>query len=204
MSEVQNTIEQQSLYEFFQNEIGQTARDLGTNIPPTTQIYVANLLTRFVKSDQVFVTMEGQRQLEPLAFILKRALEQSEHERIHTLKHLGDMALYTSGFFSERIEMRGVQVDYYIEMGGMAYSSVADLSSNRAQVGTWRDLYSTLSDHFRDLVSLLWAFDERTSEDNSVNLLELYKRWEKTQSRRLEEQLLRRGFILAPQSTTCS
>ena len=194
----------QSLEQFFQAEMIKTAKRINNNVPPAVQLYVANLLSRFTSSEQFFVDMEGKNEMEPLTFILKRAMEQEENHRIRTLKHLGDVALYTTGFFSERIEKRGVEVDYYIGMGGMAYSNVASLSSSRFNGSTFHELYSMLAEHFRGLVNLLWEFSDSMATIDSSKLLALYHQWQQTGSRRLERRLLRNGLILTPQSNTCA
>lgn len=188
-----------SLYEFFQAEVVQTTSELRKDVPADTQIYLANLLARFASSDSVFVPMEGRKELEPLAFVLKRAVEaEDEAGRVRELKHLGDIALYTSGFFSDRIERRGVEVDYYIEMGGMAYRNVSDLAGHRSIAAGFRDLYAKLSRHFADLVTVLWELAERSRMTTARGLLELYQKWEQTGSDRLRRKLVRQGLILAP------
>ncbi len=182
------------LHDYFQAEVARTAADLNVEAPADTQLYVANLLARFAKSDELFTTMEGKNELEPLAFILKRALEHDQQgARMQILRHLGDTALYTSGFFADRIERRGVEVDYYIEMGGMAYSNVSTLA--RGGRGH-QDLYAKLSQHFKDLVRVLWELAERTQMATTRGLLELYMKWEKTGCERLERKLLQSGFVL--------
>ena len=65
----------QSLEQFFQAEVIETAKRMGNNVPPAVQLYVANLLSRFTSSEQFFVDMEGKNEMEPLTFILKRAME---------------------------------------------------------------------------------------------------------------------------------
>jgi hypothetical protein len=201
----EQSLTHQSLEQFFQNEVIETAQRMGNRVPPPVQLYLANLLVRFAKSERVFVDIEGRNELEPLVLMLNRALEEEEeNRRIGTLKHMGDVALYTSGLFSERIERGGVEVDYYIEMGGMAYSNVASLSSGRSHGSRFCELYSMLSEHFRSLVNLLWEFSDSLLDDlDATQLLALYHQWHHTGSRRLERRLVRNGFILTTEIDTC-
>jgi hypothetical protein len=196
-------IAHQCLQQFFRNEVIETAERLGNRVPPAVQLYLANLLTRFAKSDQVFSSIEGRNELEPLTLMLTRALEQDDNGRIGTLKHLGDVALYTSGLFSERIERRGVEVDYYIEMGGMAYFNVATMSSKRLRGGNFHELYSMLSEHFRHMVTLLWEFSDSLQSLNASELLAAYRQWERTGSRRLERRLIKGGLLVVRGSEIC-
>jgi len=199
----ESRITHQNLVQFFQEEVIETSKRMGNNVPPPVQLYVANLLARFATSERLFTEMEGKNELEPLALMLKRAMEQEESHRIRTLKHLGDVALYTTGFLSERIEKRGVEVDYYIGMGGMAYSNVATLSSNRFRGSTFFELYTMLSEHFGGLVTLLWEFSDGMATIDSSKLLALYNKWQHTGSRRLERLLVKNGLILTPNNETC-
>lgn len=193
-------ITQRSLNDFFQTEVANVATELKCLVPPETQIYLANLLTRFADSRSLFVEMEGKRELEPLAFILRRALEaEDEGQRTRILLHLGDFALYTSGVFSDRIERRGVEVDYYIAMGGRAYSDV----SNRARRRPFRELYATLAMHFQSLVQLLQEICDRWQASTPAGLMALYKKWQGRQSDRVARLLVREGFILVPGSEPC-
>lgn len=203
-SSTETTLDMRPLYQFFQEEVATTAASLRKDVPPDAQIYVANLLSRFSKSGALFVEMEGKTELEPLAFILKRALEcEDEHERIRILKHLGDTALYTSGFFPERVERRGVEVKYYIDMGGMAYQNVSSLSAHKARARSFRDLYDRLARYFQDLVHVLWEVAEKSQMTSDGGLLAVYKRWERTRSERLERKLIKNGFVLSSHPLTC-
>ncbi len=109
-----------SLYDYFQAEVAQVATDLRSRAPADAQVYVADLLARFGSSDRLFVVMEGRRETEPLALILKRAMEADEAGRVQELRRLGDVALYTTGLFPERLQRRGMELDYFIRMGGTA------------------------------------------------------------------------------------
>ena len=46
--------------------------------------------------------------------------------RFELLKKLGDRSLYISGFFADSLQRKVVDVDYYAEMGGVAYGALAD------------------------------------------------------------------------------
>lgn len=197
------TVEAQSLYDYFQHEMARLVGALGKAIPVEAQIYLANLCARFTKSDQLFVDHEGRRELEPLAFILRRATEcDDESQRMATLRHLGDVALYTSGFLSDRIEHRGLDVDYFIHMGGQAYSSASDLAARHAGRRPLRPLYDALSRHFKELVHVLWELAGRANR-KAESLLRTYEDWQRTGSERKERELVRAGFVLGSRPALC-
>ena len=97
-------------------------------------------------------------------------------------------------------------MDYYIQMGGRAYTSVSSLAKN--QVGRrFGQLYQSLAQYFTRLVRMLWDLADSWQMGAKGSLLELYQRWEKTQSERLERRLVKAGFLLQPggskQSLVC-
>ena len=56
------------------------------------------------RSEQAFGVFDGQRDLEPLAIMLRQAIDsEDDAERIRLLRPR-DVALFTSGFFAERVE----------------------------------------------------------------------------------------------------
>ena len=62
---------------------------------------------------------------EPLALRLGRALGSGGLEQRARLRYLGDFSLFTSGFFSDSLSRRAVDVDYYVSMGEFAYGSLS-------------------------------------------------------------------------------
>lgn len=192
----------ETLYEFFHKEVTTTVQKLGKDVPHEAQIYVANLLTRFSDPSEIFVKMEGKSELEPMAFMLQRALEDPiESRKIQTLQKMGDLAMFQSGFLPERIESRGLRLDYYINMGGMAYESASTLS--RGGRSPFRHLLQRLAQCFRDLVHVLWELSDNSRMASDVGLISLYERWQKTGSERLERKLVKSGLILTPEPIAC-
>ena len=58
---------------------------------------------------------------EPLALKLAQALERSGSQQRATLKQVGDLSLFLSGFFADSLQRKLVDVDYYVSIGGYAY-----------------------------------------------------------------------------------
>ena len=194
---------QRSMSDFFHDEVSRTAAELKSRAPVDAQAYLAELLVRFASTERLYEVRDGRHTEEPLAFMLKRALDLDEDGRFRTLKHLGDTALFTSGVFPERVERRGVELDYYIRMGGMAYSNVASLASHRPRGHGFAGLYNQLAEHFRDLVTVLWEVADSTRATTTTGLLDLYRKWEQTKSDRIARKLTKNGFILGPNGRPC-
>lgn len=192
MTERPNLIVRQDLGEFFRDELCSAREHLGVDVSDTVEHYLVTLLCDYTRMGAAPAPGE-----EPLALIYKRALEGSVARRIHLLKSLGDVALYVSGFFTEFIERSLVDVDYYVSMGGSAYSSVSGIVGSQPNGDSFADLYQQLAVKFTELVDLLNEIAERSRNEaeDSRALLRMYDRWARTGSERIRKLLVERGIV---------
>jgi hypothetical protein len=192
MGEPSKLIVSHDLKEFFRAEV-MTARDeLRVKMNEQTEYYLVNLLCDFSRGEQGSTPQD-----EPLAFMYKKAAESTAAEQMQRFKHLGDVALYMAGFFTDSIERSLVDVDYYICMGGTAYHSLAGLVGAQRHGTQFAQLYGQLAGDFTVLVDVLNQVAERATANNhrDIDLLKLYDRYARTGSRRLRRLLLDRGFL---------
>jgi hypothetical protein len=182
----------ESLESFFQDEL---QKALGTSSGPLSeeaQTYLINLLANFSKTSNYYVpNPDGRLEDRALALQLFDALQASTRERIKILKRMGDMALYTTGFFGDALRRKLVGIRYYVDMGHTAYASVADLLDTEAPA----PLYRELADNFVVMVDLLSAIASRCSLANDQDLLKLYENWLTSGSSRSRDLLLAQGLI---------
>ncbi len=176
----------QSIKEFFRDVLQRAIANQRADVQPFTELYLVNLLHEYLASEALYVQADdGTWQQKPLAFLLKEALEEAGVARVRLLRRLGDTSLFVSGFFPDSLARRSslVDVDYYIAMGGRAYSSLG--------AGVWEEL----SAKFRLLVDLLNEVSERTLHSTNTGLVRLYERWLKTGSERLANLLVKQGVV---------
>ena len=195
MSENGGLILSPSLGEFFRDEITGARDGLGIELEECVEYYLVNLLCDYSTSSER--PLPGD---EPLAFLYKRALEAEDRaDRIQHLRDLGDVALYSAGFFTEKIQSSMVDVDYYVSMGCNAYCGLADLVGGQRNGEGMALMYSSLGSDFPVLVGLLNYVEESylASGGSEKNLMKLYSRWLKTGRPRLYQLLLDKGFVTA-------
>jgi hypothetical protein len=159
---------------------------------PETEVYLVHLLNRFMTTDNLYsIDEKGQRREEPLALMVKEALEQptSEVQRLF-FRQIGDVSLYVAGFFPESLSRKLVDVGYYIDMGEMAYKNVAA----RVDDSTQRTLYGELSYKFGAFVDVLAHISEKTSPMGESELLKVYEKWIETGNDRAERKLKQAGI----------
>ena len=155
-----------------------------------TAYYLVNLLCRFVRPDaRVGANDHGQ----PLAFRLKRALESGGSQQRAHLRDLGDVSLFTSGFFSDSLQRHSIDVDYYVSMGEYAYGSLG-----RNDEDAFADVFAELARRFVGYMDVLAEISERTALTSCNDVLRLYEKFLRTGSVRDGKKLIDRGIIPNP------
>jgi hypothetical protein len=184
-----------SLREFFKALLLQVAAHQRVELAEVTEFYLVNLLAEFAAAENLFSSTEdGRRDVEPLAVLYYRALQQGRDEKIRTLRRLGDVSLYKVGFFSSSLRGTATGPEYYIQMGGTAYRQVADLAHGGAFAAVYRELWQK----FRPVVDVLEEIAARGMVSNGPSgTLQVYESWVRTKSDRLERILLDAGVVVA-------
>jgi len=73
---------------------------------------------------------------------------QSLGERRAALRKLGDAGSFISGLFADSLNRKLVDIDYYIAMGGSAYSYWHDLAKTDPEQSQHNCLFSELTKRF--------------------------------------------------------
>jgi hypothetical protein len=152
-----------------------------------TAYYLVNLLCQFVRPDARTTTALDS---EPLAFRLTRALQTGGSEQRARLRSLGDFSLFMSGFFSDSLRRRTVDVDYYVSMGEYAYGSLS-----RRDEDAFAEVFGELARKFVGFTDVLADISERTAVSSSADLLRLYEKWLRTGSSRDGKKLIDLGIV---------
>jgi hypothetical protein len=173
----------ESPIEYFKELVEAAITHQGLGARETTSFYLVHLLARFV--------YEGaSHQSEPLGVRLAQAMQAGGIMQRDGLKRVGDLSLFISGYFSDSLNRSLVDVDYYIALGERAYGSLARQSDDRLS-----DVFDELAEKFGGFVDVLGEVSERASLTSNSDLLRLYERWLRTQSRRSGDLLARRGIV---------
>jgi hypothetical protein len=173
----------ESAVEFFKDLVDGALAHQRISAGELTSFYVVNLLAGFL-----------QRPVEeddaPLAIRVARALETGGVQQRTSLREIGDVSLFMSGFFSDSLKRKLVDVDYYVSIGGWAYNALSRVDSD-----TLSPVFGELSEKFVGFVDVLSEVSERTSCGSNVDLLRLYEKWLKTGSPRSGQLLIERGVV---------
>ena len=75
-----------------------------------------------------------------------------------------------SGFFSDSLQRKLVDVDYYVTIGGIAYNALS-----RIETDTLSPVFAELAEKFVGFVDVLSEVSERTSCTSNADLLRLVR-----------------------------
>jgi hypothetical protein len=178
----------QSPIEYFKDLIDGALARQHLRANELTSYYLVNLLCRFMRPDARIAFADDSH--EPLALRLARALESGGIEQRERLRNLGDFSLFTSGFFSDSLRRKAVDVDYYVSMGEYAYGSLS-----RRDADAFGDVFAELARKFVGFMDVLADVSDRTALGSSGDVLRLYEKWLRTGSPRDGQRLVDRGIV---------
>lgn len=184
-----------SIKEYFHDSVHEAISNQKISVSAETILYLVNLLTMFSRSEYLFDKMEHGMDLKPLALTYADAVnEPSVVERTRLLQRLGDTALFIAGVFADSLNRKLVDVDYYIAMGGNAYSSVSQTLRGSYHNDSIKTLFDELTHKFTEFVDVLNEVSEKSNLSTNGDILRLYEIWIRTGSKRAAGQLRRLGI----------
>ena len=180
------------LRDYFRREVEKALGSLKLDCNEFTSFYLVNLLAEFSATEELYEDAD-----RPLALMYGKAMESGPSERFRILKKLGDFALFISGYWSDSLQGKAVDVDYYIAMGSTAYGSVARTMRAQPRGDVFGPVFNDLSDKFPSYVDVLQEVSDQAPENASDrDIMRLYELWMKTRSKRCEAILRKMGMAL--------
>lgn len=185
---------QQSMEEFFKEAVNTTIDRQRVRADAITVHYLVRMLSEFTSAANLYDEKRGSANTA-LALIIARAFQASGGERMNLFRRVGDLALYISGFFSDSLNRKIVDIDYYIGVGEGAYSQVSCLVRVARGSDPVEALFDELAKNFPRFVDVLQEVSEQSSLTTNTGTLRLYEKWLRTRSERVERQLRERGVL---------
>jgi len=175
---------EQSSTEYFKELVESAIKHQQVTTDETVRYYIVNLLVKCVDADEL------HDDDEPLAITFNKATRASLSKQSMIYRRIGDLSLYLSGFFSESLSRKLVDVDYYIELGKASYGNLAHLESGCKRPAALTEVYTELARRFLTFTEILTEVSERCSLTSNTNILRLYEKWLRTRSK-LAARMLR-------------
>jgi hypothetical protein len=175
----------QTPVEYFKEQVESALARQHVEAGHLTEYYLVNLLCQYVRLD----ARGNADHRQPLALRLIRAMETGGVEQRARLRSLGDFSLFTTGFFSDSLNRRSVDVDYYVSMGEYAYGSLSRAEDD------FREVFAELARKFVGFSDVLADVSEHTGLASNHDVLRLYEKWLRTGSHRDGQRLIERGIV---------
>ena len=160
------------------------------------RIYLVDILKHYLFVGNLYNKKDssGRKTRETLAETLLTVNKMKPKERFEKLKSLADSSLYISGFFSDSFQRKIIDIDYYIDIGRLAYQTLAQ----DVEEDTFSKLYNEISNQFIDLVDVLSFISQKAEMTDRENLLRIMDVYTKTHSSLREEILVEKGVFNRP------
>ena len=181
-------------HDFFSELVAEAFVERKIETYPLVKDYLAQVLEFYLTTDNLFTIQRenGKKEQETLAeMYLKAVNEPSISVRVEKLKQLADSSLYISGFFGDSLKRKVVDVDYYADIGGIAYGCLAEQAAE--------DLHSRVfhefATRFVDFVDVLTLISQKAMVQTNKDLLRLFDRYIATGSALARDQLAEQGLL---------
>lgn len=178
---------------FFEKALIRAVEARGYEPTPATRQYLVALLSDFTRPRGL-----AEEALDrPVTLLLKEALELAGPERFERLRSLGDTVLYTSGFFADHFEIRGVELSYVASVGARAYDQAGSMLRTRAEA-SGSDVFTELAADFEELAAVLRHVSDAMAAQSATTdraVLRVYERWLRNGSAGLAAGLAAAGVV---------
>ena len=186
-----------STNEFFDEIISDAMQKRKVDAVPQVKEYLVGLMKFYMDARNLHedaVDESGKRRPQTLAELYMEAQNADHSAKIEMLKKLGDKTLYVSGFFAESFSRKVVDVDYYVEMGEVAYGQLSSVTKQ----DTLSRIYSIFSQRFIEFADVLSYVSQSAAIQSNHDVLQLYDRYLKTGSELARERLHDLGVTTVP------
>ncbi len=187
--------------EFFRDQVDAALVKQKLLVTDDVHYYMVNLLCEFISLSNLVID-EGDATVfdEPLALILKQALEAPPQRKAKIYKRLGDTSFFMAGFFQDFFNRKCFDSSYFITLGVNAYSWLSDVFEEQKHEDRFQGTYRSLALQLPKLVEVIAEVSEQPGNPKPSNILAIYDRWTKTGSDRLRQTLLDHGITPVPVS----
>lgn len=182
--------------ELFSELVGEALSETRAAPSPEAAIYLVELLVG--RLDRAPLVREAEDQPTLGESLLRARLEQQGARRAALLRDVGDLTLFTAGFFADHLERGAMSLDYYRSVGRAAYADLSSCMAARAPQPVWPALFRELAENFAQFVDVLAEVGSLARQDSPKELLRLYERYLRTGSARDRARLARKGISTPP------
>ncbi len=182
--------------DFFSQVVRDAFEERNVRTFPLAENYLVGVLQFHVAAENLFdeTDSSGRKTKATLAETYLKAAGAEPVTRVELLKKMGDRSLYLSGFFGDSLQRKTVDIDYYAEMGGSAYATLAGC----VKEDTSAKLYNEYAKRFLEFAEVLTYISAKSLLTDEANIMRLFENYNSTGSEFAREKLLEKGLIAGP------
>jgi hypothetical protein len=180
--------------DYFFELVEESCVKLNSDLKEPSRRYLSRLLEFYLDARNLHdpqVNELGERQPTMLSEMLLQSQHLGPAARFELLKKLGDRTLYVSGFFSESLNRKIIDIDFYKDIGETAYYSL----SNSVREEELSFVFRNLSAKFTQHSDVLNYISEKTQFNQKDDLMRLYEKYVLTGSQFSKDKLQSLGVI---------
>lgn len=137
-------------------------------VPESVIYYSSDVLDKFALSEAFFETSDGKVREKILGMKLLEATQCSRDEQKKVYKEVGDMSLLVCGYFSESVNKKIVDTQYYAQLGKMAYSHLNNVTPSFLDIPSFYGMVATCFESLTTLMTIMATKDRSGAADNLI------------------------------------
>lgn len=141
-----------SLQAYFFDELRRINQKRQAPLPDLSIYYSSLVMDRFSLSNQYFENEDGRVREKTLGIKLLKSENLPEKEKRRELRDIGDTALFLCGYFSESINEKIIDINYYCEIGRSAYHR---LNLYQDSFYDFKGFFQLFSSQFHELTNMM-------------------------------------------------
>ena len=134
-------------------------------VPESIIFYSSDVLDKFSLSEDFFETSEGKVREKILGTKLLEATQLTREEQKKVYKEVGDMSLMVCGYFSESVNKKLVDTQYYAQLGKMAFSHLNTVNPKFLDIPHFYGMVATCFESLTTLMSKLASREKGIEND---------------------------------------
>lgn len=164
-----NLILETSLQCYFFDQLAQLNQKYSSPLSREDIFYSSLVMDKFGMAHELFEEKEGKTSEKILGMKLMHASHLPTKKKIRELKDIGDTALFICGFFSDSLNKKIIDVNYYKDIGQAAYSKLNSLVPSFYDVDSFYNEFSRKFSNAALLMELLSKeYSSNAKEDDLI------------------------------------
>jgi hypothetical protein len=120
-------ITETNLQSFFYEKLTQINKLSNSKIREELIYYLSTILNEYTLSSNFFESVDGKNYEKVISLKFLEASNLSKEKQKISYKEIGDVTLFTCGFFSKSVEKKMINKDFYLGLGQSSYLMLQDL-----------------------------------------------------------------------------